>query len=197
MTRFAHELAAERPDWTAIPEILQRAWQWMEDRGFGEDAPAGYCLTPYDGEDGVMGPVFAPNLTLEGWFDTSHPAHAALLPVAEASVDGGILALWDAGGVEDPSGGTLRAVVLSDGSGFTVADSARDLVRLLAVGYDDLQEFTLGLEREDDEAREAVADFRAWVEDVTGERVPDELPEVDADPFPAWLSQQLGEPSAG
>ena len=111
--------------------------------------------------------------------------------VAEASGDGGILALWDAGGVEDPSGGTLRAVVLSDGSGFTVADSARDLVRLLAVGY--AQEFTLGLNARTTRR----ASFRAWVEDVTGERVPDELPEVDADPFPAWLSQQLGEPSAG
>lgn len=68
------------------------------------------------------------------------------------------------------------------------------LVRPLAVGYDELQEFTLGLGRKNDET---VADFRAWVEDARGEQVHEELPEIDPDPFPKWLGRQLGEESAG
>lgn len=158
----------------------------MEDRGFGQDAPAGYVLTPYAGNR-VRGAVFSPSLTLEGWFEEGTHGYERLLPIAEAAGDGSIAALW-----LDDEGRTRVVVLSSDGDGYVVAESALDFLILLAIGYSELLSFLIDGPPEEEESVEAVAGFRAWVEEAFDVEVPNEWPPVGEDEFSVWLDAQLG-----
>lgn len=180
MSRMQSELSLPQ-GWT-IPHELERAWQWMEDQGFGSELANGYYLTPYAGTR-VLGIVFSPNLTLDGWFRDGDPGADQLVPIAEVSGSGSIGALWL------PDDGDLRYVVLGgDGVAATLAESTLDFLTLIGIGYVELD--YAGGEPDDEDAVEAVASFRAWVEAEFGIDVPDEWPdEVPGnDDFTAWVA---------
>jgi len=187
MSRFADTLTI--PADLTIPPELEQAWQWMEEQGFGQEAGDGtYILTPYAGDCEYVA-VFGPQ-SLEGWFEPGVPGHDQLLPLATVSGSGSLLALWRA------DDGAQRFVILSDmGSSFSVviADSAVDLLRFLAVGYDEFSPWALGAEPEDAEAVKALAPFRAWVEETFGVSVPEawEASE-ETSTFVSWLESKLG-----
>ncbi|WP_134765526.1 hypothetical protein [Nocardioides sp. 1609] len=175
------------PHPVAVPDELEAAWTWMEARGHGGGPDERPHLTAYPGTR-VLGPVFTPG-TLEGWFTPDSAAARRLRPIADAAGDGSLLALWE------DDGGHTRAVVLgSEGAAHQVADSARDLLALLAVGYDEVTEYSLGLPPDDEDAVEAVGAFRAWVRDTFDLEVPEEWPGVEDDAFSAWVRRELGEP---
>lgn len=179
------ELTAHRPDWTSLPDELERAWQWMEVQGQGREAPAGYVLSPYADAPGSA-PVFVAGMTLEGWFEEGSDAHARLLPIAEAAGDGSMIAAWRDDDDE------VRFVLLgSIGGGAVVAEDARGLLNLLAVGYEELMSFNLGEPPRESLPDEALAPLRAWLESEFGLTAAHEWPAVGDDEFTAWVDRQL------
>ncbi|WP_140400733.1 hypothetical protein [Gulosibacter sp. 10] len=185
MSRFNDLLIEQHGTAIEIPEALERAWRWMEAQGFGSDAASGYVLAPYEGDE-QLGPVFAPNLTLEGWFAADAPAARRLLPIAEIAGDGSQAALW-----VDEEGATRVVALDSDGEGYVLADSAEDFLVLLAIGYEEMKEFDFGEPPEDPDAVDAVEEFREWVGETLDVEVPEEWPEVGEDEFGDWLREQL------
>ncbi|MCC2592434.1 hypothetical protein LKO27_03225 [Tessaracoccus sp. OS52] len=178
-----HELLKESlSDGMSIPEPLERAWAWMEERGWGSDMGGQYHLTPYPGER-QLGVVFVSNGSLDGWFEPGDPAQERLLPIAEISGSGSLAALW----LDDD--GAVRFVALdSMGSSYVLADSAVDFLRLTAIGYEEIVGWFLALPPESDEAVEAHREFRTWVEETFDVEVPERWFKVsDPDPFAAWL----------
>jgi len=183
---MAQQIAHHRPDWPAVPDELERAWTWMEEQGHGFTAPAGYVLSPYPDHAGSS-PAFLAGLSLEGWFDEGSVGHAQLLPIAEAAGDGSQIALWR------DDDGQVRVVVLdSEGTGYLIADDARSLVTLLAVGYDEISEMNLGDAPADPIADEALAPLRSWLASEFAIEAPDEWPAAGDDEFSSWLDRQLG-----
>lgn len=186
MSTMAQEIAQHRPDWPAIPDDLERAWSWLEGQGSGRSATGHSVLSPYPGHLGAA-PVFSSVLTLDGWFAHGSAGFERLLPIAEAAGDGSLIALWR----DDDE--QVKAVVLSsEGGGYVVADDARALLTLLAVGYDELIEMNLGDAPEYPLPAEALAPLRSWVESELGESVPSEWSAVGDDDFSAWLDRELG-----
>lgn len=61
----------------------------------------------------------------------------------------------------------------------------------MAVGYDELNTYTLGEPPEEPESIEGHAAFRAWVEATFHVTVPDEWPEVGDDDFTAWVDERV------
>lgn len=185
MSILWNELITNRPEWPMAPDALERAWQWMEAQGFGRQSPSGYVLTPGPDEgEGFCGPVFSPNLRLDGWCTPENPAHARLLPIAEVAGDGSVAALWR----DDQD--HIRVVTLeSEGGGYLIADSEAQFCALVAMGYGELTE--LGIDGPP-ESPEAVAGFRAWVEHELQLQPPEQWPAVGDDAFSAWLDAQLG-----
>lgn len=189
MSRMMTELTALRPDWTSLPDELERAWLWMEEQGFGSEAPAGYVLSPYADAPGSA-PAFVAGLTLEGWFEEGSEAHGRLLPIAEAAGDGSMIAAWRD---EDDE---VRFVLLgSIGGGYVLAEDARGLLNLLAVGYDELMSFNLGEPPMEPLPDEALAPLRAWLESEFGITAAQEWPAPSDDEFTAWVDLQLGGPA--
>ncbi|MBC9956961.1 hypothetical protein [Yimella sp. cx-51] len=182
MSKLARELETDFP----VPSELEAAWTWMEEQGYGGDAPIGYCLTPYPGAY-QLGVVFSAEERLEGWFEDNQLPAGRLLPIAEISGSGGIGALW----LDDA--GEVRFVGLADGTAFILADNAIDMLRLCAIGYDDLGPYNLGLPPDRPECVEAVADFRAWVEQTYNVQVPSEWDIEEEDEFTDWVNRLSGE----
>lgn len=181
---MATELARLRPDWPALPDDLERAWTWMEEQGYGRDAPAGYVLAPCADS---ASPAFVAGLTLDGYFEPGTPGFARLLPIAKAAGDGSQVLLW-----RDPADDQRVVVLDSEGSGYLLAEDARDLLVLLGVGYDELTEFSLGEPPEDPVPDADLAPYRAWLAAELGAKVPAEWPAVGDDAFTAWLDAELG-----
>lgn len=178
------------PHPVAIPPELAAAWDWMEAQGHAGGSADEPILTAYAGER-VLGPVFTTSLArgwAEAWFGADNEATSRLRPIAEASGDGAVLALW-----ADDAGGTRAVVLGSEGDAYEVARTPLDLLTLLAVGYVDLTDLELGDEPEDEDAVDAVAPFRAWVEATYDVEVPEEWPAVERDAFTTWVRRALGE----
>lgn len=187
MSRLADTLTV--PDTITIAPEREQAWQWMEEQGFGStDADGGYILTPYAGDSEYVA-VFGAQPS-DGWIPEGAPGHEQLLMLGTVSGSGSLLALWR---TDD---GAQRYVVLRDmgpSSCAVIADSPVDLMRFIGIGYDELTPWSLGAEPEDEEGVEALAPFRAWVEDTFGVSVPEQWDGIDdGGAFVAWLESKLG-----
>lgn len=190
MSRLAELLQPSIPAGIAIPEPLERAWSWMEAQGFGVETAHGYFLTPYAGR-AELGIVFSASESLAGWFEPGEPGHDRLLPLGQTDGTGSFAALW-----LDPSD-TPRFVLLgSEGERLHLADDAVDLLRLIAIGYLELNDYSLPQEPNEDEDGESVAalaDFRAWVTREFGVEVPPHWEVREPDPFDVWVGEVKGE----
>lgn len=185
MSDFAAALAVHRPDWPELPEALERAWQWCEHQGFEIESGDATLLSVTD--DDASAVVFDSALSLAGWFEPGAPGYADVLPLVEASGSGTLLALWR-------DGDHTRVVLLgSDGDRGVLADDPEGLLALLAVGYDEIDGYTLG-----DEPEEPVdtAAFRDWVQQDLGIVVPGAWPAIEDDAFGAWIDGLRGEPAS-
>jgi len=187
MSHLGELLAPTLPAGVEVPAPLERAWQWMEAQGHATTAGGGYYLTPYAGIR-RRGIVFTDQVSLDGLLD--EPAAARrLVPLAEIAGDGSVGALW-----LDDEGGLRFVGLTSEGGAYVLADTAVDLLRLVAVGYAELSAYDLGGPPDE---RDAVAELRSWVEHTYAVEVPEEWPAVDtADAFAAWVARQRGEAPA-
>lgn len=189
MSHLADAIAAERPDWGPLPDALLQAFDWMQQHGLEQEIDGAVYATAYPGQR--PGVVFRSGLDLDGWYEPAAARH--LLPLAEANGAGGVVALWrdpDAGPAGDPP------VVLIDGLGQTrLADNALELLRLVAIGYDELVEFAFGDLPPADSAA-VHRDFRAWVQGTFGVAVPEVWDPVQHDDFTDWSNAQRGEPAS-
>lgn len=121
--------------------------------------------------------------SLVGAFEPGDPGFDQLMPIAETSGDGGVGALW-------LDQGTLRFVSLgSDGENIVLANSAVDFLRLISIGLVDLNSWDLELEPEDEDAVDALAPFREWVETEFDTTVPETWSIEDPDPFADWVER--------
>lgn len=189
MSHLSQLLTPKLPAGLAIPDPLERAWLWMEAQGWGFENRNGYFLTPYAGT-AELGTVFSPTESLTGWFEPGEPGHDRLLPLGQSDGTGSFAALW-----LDPSD-TIRFVVLgSEGERPYLADDAVDFLRLLAIGYLELNTYALPEEpaEEDEESVVALAPFRAWVEAEFGVEVPPRWAVPEPDPFDAWVAEVKNE----
>lgn len=184
MSRLSELIRERRSDWSELPDDLERAWVWLEERGHGVETPGGYYLTILDGEDSEFS--FTSSATLEGWLEPSSPGHADLLPIGEADGSGSIIALW-----RDRS--AVRVVLLgSEGERGILAQDGREFLTLLAIGYDEISDLTLGAEPEQPID---IARFRGWIEETFQVAVPNAWPALSTnnDEFGFWLAEQFGE----
>ncbi|WP_158600468.1 IS1096 element passenger TnpR family protein [Tessaracoccus antarcticus] len=177
---LAETLSRRLPQGMEIPDELERAWAFFEQRGWWGSRDADHFLAPcsFESRPGV---VFSSECTLDGWFAPDSPAHERLLPIAVTDGTGSIAALW----LESP--GMLRVVGLgSEGEARLLAESVPDFLRLMAIGY---PEFTPGVVggRPDVDSRAALADYRHWVEETLGLDVPAEWPPFTRDRFSDWV----------
>lgn len=189
MSHLADLLAPKLPDGMTIPEPLERAWTWMEGQGWGFENRNGYFLTPYAGT-AELGIVFSPTESLTGWFEPDEVGHDRLFPLGQTDGTGSFAALW-----RDPSD-AIRVVVLgSEGERLSLADDAVDFLRLLAIGYLELNGYVLAEEPsdEDEESVAALAQFRAWVETEFGVEVPAHWEVREPDPFDDWVAEVKNE----
>lgn len=163
MSRFAELLRATHPDALTVPEELDAAWRWMEDRGHVIERGGRMWLAAYAG-DRVLGVVFDTGLTLDGWFTGAAPDARTLLPIGQADGAGSTIVLWD-------DAGTVRVGVLgSEGERFLLAETPLDLLRVVAVGHEEISTSTSG--RPPRETARAVDDFRDWLRATYDVRVP-------------------------
>lgn len=190
MSRLAELLQPSIPAGITIPEPLERAWSWMEAQGFGVETAHGYVLTPYAGR-AELGIVFSATESLAGWFEPGEPGHDRLLPLGQTDGTGSFAALW-----LDPAGVQRFVLLGSEGERLHLADDAVDLLRLVAIGYRELNDYSLPEEPDEDEDGESVsalADFRAWVGTELGVEVPPHWEVREPDPFAAWVAEVRGE----
>lgn len=189
MSNLAQLLTPKLPNTMTIPEPLERAWTWMEAQGWGFENQHGYFLTPYAGTS-ELGIVFSPTESLTGWFEPNEEGHDRLLPLGQTDGTGSFAALW-----RDP-GDALRFVLLgSEGERLYLADDAVDFLRLLAIGYLELDSYAIveAPIEDDEESVAALADFRAWVEREFEVTVPSHWSLREPDPFDAWVAEVKGE----
>lgn len=182
-------LAPLLPPGMVVPAGLEQAWAFMESRGWRSTAAGEHLLLPNDGS-AAAGIVFETGLGLDGAVPVGSPAAARLLPIGRSAGDGSVAALW-----LDDDGETRVVGLGSDGEAYVLAESGFELLRLVAVGYDELTPVTLGAPP-DPASREATEPFRSWVRDDVGLDVPEEWPAVGRDRFTAWVERARGQEPA-
>lgn len=156
------------PTFDELPDELARTFRWLVRRGLPVGVEPGGSLT--------------------GWFpDGTDPAVVArLTPLVRLDGTGSVGALW-----RDDEGRDLVVALGSEGDRFVVADSVLDLVRLTAVGYEELDRPSgppvtpFGVLR--------AAELRAWVEETFGVEVPRAWVSGGPDEFSTWMDGVLGE----
>lgn len=189
MSKLSKLFAPNLPPGMSIPEPLDRAWTWMEAKGWGFENTNGYFLTPYAGT-AELGIVFSPTETLTGWFEPEEIGHDRLFPLGQTDGTGSFAALW-----RDPSDEPRVVVLGSEGERLYLADDAVDFLRLLAIGYLELNSYSIDEApiEDDEESVAALAEFRAWVEQEFDVSVPPQWSVLVPDPFDAWVSEAKGE----
>jgi len=188
MSDLEAAILTTRPDWGSLPAELSLAFDWMQQHGRAEKRADLVFATPYAGER-QLGAVFQDGLTTEGWLDDEEAA-ARLLPIAESDGAGGFIALW-----RPADGAPAKAVVINDLDQTLIADSALDLLRLVAIGHDELRTFTIS-EPAPAESAAAHAEFRAWVEETFDVDVPEAWGLPASEAFDRWWRVGTGEEEA-
>lgn len=185
MSRLADLITQNRPDWPMLPAELERAWVWLEQNGYGSDAPDGFDLGISHDEDSLFS--FTSRGSLAGWLEADDSGHTAVLPIAEDEGSGATIALWR------HEGEVLAVLLGSGGERGVLAGDVRELLTLLAIGYEEISGFTLGAEPEE---TVDVSAYRAWIEGTLGVDVPaawSALSDGPGDAFGEWLAEQRGE----
>lgn len=185
MSRFLELLTPSLPAGLPVPEPLDRAWAWMESKGWLRELRGGQFLTPYAGT-AELGIVFSPQESLAGWFEPGEPGHDRLVPLGQTDGTGSFAVLW-----LDPSNTVRFALLGSEGERLYLADDAVDFLRLLAIGYLELNDWSLDDQPAGDDVDSvaALAEFRTWVIQEFGVGVPAQWSTRDPDPFDAWVSE--------
>ena len=186
---FVEERLVERlAPGAELPAPLRRALSVMEAQGWGgTDADGDPFVTPYAGEL-RLGAVFSGTRSTEGWLDPAAPDAWRLLPLAETDGSGGIAALWFA-----PSGDSRFVRLGSEGGApQRLADDPVDFLRLIAIGYDELNSWVwdepVSVDEDSEDTAAAHAPFRAWVEDEFDVEVPQSWSVTDDERLCAWLA---------
>ncbi|MFC0673767.1 hypothetical protein [Brachybacterium hainanense] len=188
MSTLEDAILARRPDWGPLPAELGEALDWMQERGHAIRSGGVEYATPYPGP-AQQGVVFRSDLTLGGWLEDGSDPAVPLLPIADADGAGGILALWRRDGLVADA-----VVLINDLDAIIVADSALDLLRLIAIGHDELRGAVLG-EEPPAESAAAHAAFRAWVQDRFAVDVPEAWDVDSGDEFTSWWQERTGQAS--
>ncbi|RWM37996.1 hypothetical protein [Mesorhizobium sp.] len=215
MSSFLDEVETSLPAGLHLPEELRLAFRWMEQNGFVRQGATRYCgLYPAAVQQG-LGTAYAHftkvDTDLAGYWLGNHDASvtARLAPFIVTGADGSCAGLW----LDDS--GQQRFVHMGSGSGSTLAcvlaNNAVDLLRFLAIGYEetcwpDLFELTpedaYALQDLDDLYRPPV-EFRHWVETSFGVKIPKTGSEIvgrvadfaednSDDPFWQWARKVAG-----
>lgn len=185
MSRLADLITRNRPDGPVLPDDLERAWVWLEEHGYGAETPDGFDLGISRDEDSLF--AFTSRGPLEGWLEPDDPGYDDLLPIAEDDGSGATIALWR------DEGDVCVVLLGSGGERGVLAGDVRELLTLLAIGYEEISGFTLGAEPEE---TVDVSAYRAWIEGTLGVDVPaawSALSDGPGDAFGEWLAVQRGE----
>lgn len=190
-TFYEEQLRRRLPACMSVPVPLGAAWAFMESRGWMSETDDGaHLLTPGDPTGGVPGMLFHSGTSLTGFFAEGSAAHERLAPLGLCSLDGGIAALW-----LDDDGATRVVLLGAQGQAYVLADSAEAFVSLLAIGYRELGEQTLGSPPQEEASVAAVAPLREWVQ-RHGATVP-EWPALGDDTFTTWVARHRGRADGG
>lgn len=137
---FLAELEASLPAKMTLPPEFRQALQWMEANG---------CVHTYRSGNGRFASAYPGNPQATSiYFTPAHPDHAAfwggiteeasrrLAPILRVGGDGTYVALWR------DDNDAMHCVYLGSGSGSTLmclaARSPLDMLRLMAIGYEEL-----------------------------------------------------------
>ncbi|WP_143469465.1 hypothetical protein [Kytococcus aerolatus] len=162
-----------------LPAELEQAFFWMEEQGHVVKGEEGPFLTAYP-DDEQLGRSSRPVSTSPTGSTGGRPTGSSPSRRPRATAHG-----WHCGATAVK----VHAVVLgSDGETGTVAENPRDLLAMLAVGFDEVDLLALQCPPEEPEA---VADFRAWVT-AQGIDVPAEWALPEEDGFPEWVEEFMG-----
>ncbi len=215
---FADEMAAAFPAANPLPPLLRQTLQWMDEHGFvHRRSDGGGYATLYPGPEGRrLGTVafFPPEAgDTRTWMRSHETAVTDRLAIfLSTGGDGSCAGLWrDDAGVQ-------RVVHLGSGSGSVMfcvlTENAGDLLRLLAIGYDELcwpgqfdrtpESLRQEAEDEDDDYPPPPRLFRRYVEQTLGLSVPVRASEIvrraasmsdscSDDPFWNWRKQVAGD----
>lgn len=211
MVSFADEIAASLPARLTLPGEFRQTLDWMEANGFVHhfrDSAKRYgSLYPASLEGrGTSLVSFQPTNPdhVKHWARSGAADEGRLAPLIRTGGDGSWAALWL------DHDGRQRFVHLGSGSGSTMmcvlCDSPVDMLRLMAIGYDELcwpEHFALTpqqalLENPDAEPYVGPSQFRAYVETTFGVTIPatasgivKQTADMDApasdDPFWTWI----------
>lgn len=182
MSQFSEQIASTHPHWPELPTELVKAWNWLEEQGFAFES-SGTQYLKVTRETGTQ-PVFRADLTLEGWLTPQDPGHKNLLPIAELSSDGDIAAIWREGSKE------WVVLLGADGDLGVLADGTEEFLSVLAIGYPEINMFTLGEKPEDPIE---VSEFAAWVETNLYFTIPETWDMLPVPAFTKWMAAQTGQ----
>ena len=190
MTSFLDEVEGSLPAALHLPEELRMAFRWMEQNGFVRQGAIRYCgLCPAavrQGSNTAYAHFTKVDSEHAGYWLGNHDKSVTnrLAPFIATGGDGSYAALW----LDDS--GRQRFVHMGSGSGSTLAcvlaDDAVDLLRFLAIGYEetcwpDLFDLTpedaYALGDPDDPYRPPL-EFRHWVETSCGVEIPKTASEI-------------------
>lgn len=205
----------------AVPEPLQKLFDWIEREGLFIDTEGGRIgflfpeadlkasWTERERQGGTNIEFFAEgNINLEYWFGHKKPEVMNRLCVfAKTGAEGSMAAFW----LDDD--GQQRIVHLGSGSGSTLvcvlADDPVDFLRLIAIGYDEICWNEMFDRPPNDEERSDgflvhpnIA-FQAWVRETFSVTIPRTASEIvkhpsemgdteSQDPFCQWVEKQTG-----
>jgi len=184
MSSFLDEVEGSFPTALRLPEELRMALRWMEQNGFVQQEAIRYCGLYPASVPRALRSAYAHFTKVDsnhaGYWLGNHDTSVTrrLAPFIATGADGSYAALW----LDDS--GRQRFVHMGSGSGSTLAcvlaNNAVDLLRFLAIGYEetclpDLFDLT----PEDAYAEEYSNDpyrppfeFRHWVETSFGVQIP-------------------------
>lgn len=187
-TRIGESLQARLPEGMTIPAELEAAWAFMESKRWAMATDDGTRLVAPGPPQARPAIVFSDGLTLLDRYEESSPVLARTHPIAGTSLDTRF-ALW-----LDDDGLTKVVAFMPDG-GASLIGSPLDLLRLAAIGYQQIAPDELGQPPQHPEAVAGMAEFRGWLRSQVGADVPELWGRLGNDEVTAWVAAQGGDRS--